>query len=99
MDQRGEPLGVPDVRLQQVEPWIGWSANGTHWVWQTLSEAFGLTDVAHELTNIELAVASHFVIARVETGVFDQPETPGDGDDGARSVTYLPPRWFIATVE
>ena len=87
---------------QQVEPWMGWSANGSDWVWQTLSDAFGLTelaDIEKEFTNVELAVGSHFIIARVETGVLDPPETPSDSGDGAFSVTYLPPRWFIATVE
>ena len=81
---------------------MGWSANGTDWVWQTLSEAFGLTDLADaekELTNVDLAVGTDYLIARVQVGVVDPSEAPSDDGDGTRSVTYLPPRWFIATVE
>ncbi len=95
-------LAAPDIRPQQPEAWVGWSADGAGWVWQTLSEAFelaDLTDVEKELTNVDLAVGTDYLIARVQLGVADPSETPNDNGDGAYSVTYLPPRWFIATVE
>ena len=95
-------LAAPDIRPQQPEAWVGWSADGADWVWQTLSEAFGLadlTDVEKELTNVDLAVGTDNLIARVQVGVVDPSETPSDNNDGAYSVSYLPPRWFIATVE
>lgn len=95
-------LAAPDIRPQQPEAWVGWSANGTDWVWQTLSEAFGLTDLADtekELTNVDLAVGTDYLIARVQVGVVDPFWAPPDDGDSALSVTYLPPRWFIAAVE
>ncbi|MDE0581090.1 MAG: procyclic acidic repetitive family protein [bacterium] len=95
-------LAAPEIKPQQVEAWVGWSATGADWVWQTLSEAFGLTDltdVENELTIVDLAVGTDYLIARVQLGVADPSETPSDNGDDAYSVTYLPPRWFIATVE
>ncbi|MCY3862241.1 MAG: hypothetical protein OXG67_09805 [bacterium] len=95
-------LAAPDIRPRQPEAWVGWSADGASWVWQTLSEAFGLadlTDAEKELTNVDLAVGTDYLIARVQVGVADPSETPSENGDGAYSVTYLPPRWFIATVE
>lgn len=95
-------LAAPDIRPQQVEAWVGWSANGADWAWQTLSEAFGLTDLSDaekEFTSVDLAVGNDYLIARVEVGVVDPSETPSENGDDDISVTYLPPRWFIATVE
>ncbi len=92
-------LAAPDIRPQRVEAWVGWSADGTNWVWQTLSEAFGLTglsDVEKELTNVELAVGSDFVIARVQPNQVDPSDTPGDD---SLMVTGEPARWFIATLQ
>ena len=92
-------LAAPDISPQQVEPWVGWSADGTNWVWQTLSGAFGLTglsDVEKGLTNVELAVGSDFVIARVQPNQVDPSDTPGDD---SLMVTGEPTRWFIATLQ
>lgn len=94
-------LAAPDIRPLQVDAWVGWSANGNDWVWQTLSEAFGLTDltdIEKELTNVELAVGADYLIARVQVGVVDPSETSSDNDDGAISAANLAPRWFIATI-
>ena len=95
-------LAAPGIGPQQPEAWVGWSANGADWGWQTLSDAFGLTDltdVEKVLTNIDLAVGTDNLIARVQVGVVDPSETPSDNGDDTYSVSYLPPRWFIAAVE
>lgn len=92
-------LAAPDIRPQRVEAWVGWSADGTDWVWQTLSEAFGLTglsDVEKELTNVELAVGSDFVIARVQPYQVDPSDST---NEDSLMLTGESSRWFIATVQ
>ena len=92
-------LAPPDIRPQRVEAWVGWSADGNNWVWQTLSEAFGLTDlsdVEKEHVNVELAVGRDFVIARVQSYQVDPSDSTNE--DGLM-LTGESPRWFIATVQ
>ena len=88
-----------DIRPEQLEQWVGWSADGTSWVWQTLSEAFGLTDLTEidkEFTNAELAVGEDFVIARVQAYSATPSET---SSDDSIMLSGHAPLWFIATVE
>ena len=88
-----------DIRPEQLEQWVGWSADGTSWVWQTLSEAFGLTDLTEidkEFTNVELAVGEDFVIARVQAYSATPSET---SSDDSIMLSGHAPLWFIATVE
>ena len=89
---RTDPL--PDAPL-----WVGWSADGADWGWQSLPDAFGIT--AGE-PWAELAVGRDFVIARVETILVPTPEeTASMREDPSEYEEYLameapPPRWFIA---
>ena len=92
-------VGTADISTEQREQWVGWSADGSTWDWKTLSEAYGLTgltDLEKGFTNIELAVGSDFVIARVQPHSADPSDTPGDG---TIMLSGLAPLWFIATVE
>ena len=91
-------LATTDIRPEQLEAWVGWSADGTDWGWQTLSDAFGLadlTDLDKEFTNVELAVGNDFVLARVQAYQAD----PSDSSDGSGlMLAGQTPRWFIAAM-
>ena len=96
-----EPLTGSNASLEQLkrpERWVGWSADGTNWGWQAVSDAFdlsGLIATDPMSTGIELAVGADFVIAMVET--YEMDSTGGaDSGDGATSLGVLTPRWFIA---
>ena len=94
-----EFVGTAGINTEQSEQWAGWSADGTTWDWKTLSEAFdltGLTDLEKGFTNIDLAVGSNFVIARVQPYSAVPSDTPGDD---SIMLSGLAPLWFIATVE
>lgn len=71
------------------EQWLGWSADGTAWGWQSLNEALGIHDA-----NIwaEFAVGQDFLITRVASF---QPPNPADPTDSGQ---VLPTRWFLARV-
>ena len=82
------------------EMWVGWSADGTEWGWQTIQEAFGIGDVD---AHIAVAVGGDFVIASVH--VFEPLGTSslrdGDSADGGAvvaSTVAREQRWFIARV-
>ena len=98
---RTDPL--PDAPL-----WVGWSADGADWGWQSLADTFGITEGE---AWAELAVGRDFVIARVETVIAPtpeelaaaQPEGPGayDASLDRDEISYAdapPLRWFIARV-
>ena len=99
-DRISEPTDVP--------LWLGWSADGTEWGWQSLPDAFGITEGE---PWAQLAVGSDFVIARVETVIAPTPEEfaaarPEDPcapdaslDTDEISYADAPPlRWFTARV-
>ncbi len=107
------PAPVPEGSdFGQSEPylppgqWIGWTADGQNWGWQSAAEAFGLDQDSE--ASVELAVGADFVIARVQAYqvVADSaPESQSDtadagqsGDDFAVAMEALPARWFIARV-
>ena len=77
------------------ELWVGWSADGTAWGWQSLADAF---DIDSGRIWAEFAVGHDFVLARVATF---QPPDPAD-TTGETSVSpdgqVLPTRWFLAKV-
>lgn len=74
---------------QWPDLWVGWSAEGTDWGWQSLADAFGI----HRATIWpEFAVGHDFVIARV--AAFQHPDPADPTDDGQ----VLPTRWFLARV-
>ena len=82
------------------EMWVGWSANGTDWGWQTVQDAFGIGDVDAQIT---VAVGGDFVVASVH--VFEPVGTSslreGDSADGGAVVASTIARdqcWFIARV-
>ena len=81
---RTDPL--PDVPL-----WVGWSADGADWGWQSLPDTFGVTEGE---AWAQLAVGRDFVIARVETFVVPTPEEVAEDRYGDAP----PLRWFIARV-
>ena len=37
-------LEALEAALEAPEQWVGWSADGTEWGWQTMTDAFGITD-------------------------------------------------------
>ena len=69
--------------------WVGWSAEGTGWGWQSLAETFGIHDAQ---VWAEFAVGHDFVIARV--AAFQPPDPADPTGSGQR----LPARWFLARV-
>ena len=87
----------PPIQSQRPERWVGWSIDGSAWGWRTISDAFNLADSDTEHANVDLAVGTNFVLARVETYEADPSDTTGGGD-GAISLTPQSPRWFIARV-
>ena len=69
-----DPILVPEVdgmtaplTIEEYEPpdlWVGWSADGTAWGWQSMADAFGIEDGD---SWAEFAVGGDFVLARVQT--------------------------------
>ena len=102
-DRISEPTDVP--------LWIGWSADGIDWGWQSLPDAFG---IAEGEAWAQLAVGRDFVIARVETIISPTSEelaawqaescsgNPCSPDacshDESLHGEAPPLRWFIARV-
>ena len=88
-------MGDDDGFFDDVLPekWVGWSANGTHWGWQTVETAFGITEDGDSW--VELAVGNGFVLARVTslTSVVYPPDTPSAGQPPAEEITLttVPP--------
>ena len=102
-DRISEPTDVP--------LWLGSSADGIDWGWQSLPDAFGITEGE---PWAQLAVGRDFVIARVETMISPTPEELAAwqaescsgspcSPDACSYVESLygdapPLRWFIARV-
>ncbi len=74
---------VPDV-------WVGWSADGVRWGWESAQDAFDLGDQAGAP---RFAVGSDFVVAMVT--IIPPLESSEETDFGS---SLPPPRWFIARV-
>ena len=89
-DRISEPTGVA--------LWLGFSADGTDWGWQSLPDALGIT---RGEPSAQLAVGRDFVIARVETyvGSTDSNTVPTP-EDSFEQIGQDPdrPRWFVAKV-
>ncbi|MYA85230.1 MAG: hypothetical protein F4Y12_06555 [Acidimicrobiaceae bacterium] len=91
---------VPDDMYEPPEQWVGWSADGDLWGWQTVAGAFGIDEDEGE-PWVQLAVGGDFVIAQVQTFPRPEPSEAASGQNGvltASSSEPLPPRWFIARV-
>lgn len=69
----------------QPEMWVGWSADGVDWGWQTLADAFGNEGFRPDDAWVQLAVGDGFVVARVQD--FSDISSPNPET-----------RWFIARV-
>ena len=82
--------------FEAPEQWVGWSADGTDWGWQTMVDAFDITDGE---PWAQLAVGQDFVIARVEAWQVPGPGSISDGQSGTVGITSdEAPRWFLARV-
>ena len=79
------PFLSPAEGSPQPEAWVGWSADGVDWGWQTLADAFGAEADASGDPWVQLAVGDGFVLARVQQ------------NDGSPPYS-LSTRWFIARV-
>lgn len=91
----GTDAGAPS------EQWVGWSADGNDWGWQTLSDAFSLFELTEEERahiTVEVAVGAEFVMALVLTYDVEVSAGAGDDDDNATELTPHAARWYIATV-
>ena len=95
--------GPTDQRSEIPQLWVGWSADGTGWGWQTMADAFGIDESEGE-PWAQLAVGRDFVIARVETVVVPTPEELALWDESEAAYEESPAleapplRWFIARV-
>ena len=102
------PAGLVATARAEDEPWtwggthvmVGWSADGTEWIWDTVGEAFGISS-GEPLTR--LAVGEDFVLAHVVT--YEEPvEVTHITEPYLGVLTYDVPtgaarsRWFIAEV-
>lgn len=87
------------------ETWIGWSADGTAWGWQTIQEAFGI-DASEAWASV--AVGDGVILASVEVydeveafteSVLTEEEAAAIAEEAVDpSFEQQPPRWFVAEV-
>ena len=77
------------------EQWVGWSADGTAWGWESMADAFGIDD---DRIWAEFAVGHDFVIARVATFQVPDPAASAGETSESQDGQVLPTRWFIAKV-
>jgi len=98
-DSDSATLSAYPEDYEMPETWVGWSADGSAWGWQTMADAFGIDNAS---AGSEFAVGSDFVIARVDiTQVEVAVSTDAQGDyayASAQSSVGLQARWFIARV-
>ena len=84
---------------EMPETWVGWSADGSAWGWQTMADAFGIDDAS---VRGQLAVGGDFVIARVVATQDEEVEvgtnTQGDWAFVSVQSSERPLRWFIGRV-
>ena len=69
----------------EAQQWLGWSADGADWGWQTPADAFGIDPSEANEASVWLAVGDGFMLARVEWVDNSSPYS-------------LSTRWFIAQV-
>ncbi len=78
----------------EFREWVGWSANGVDWGWETVPDAF---DLCESGTDISLAVGDDYVVALAHR--FDPPpRIPNDDSDAPEAFAPAEHRWFIARV-
>ena len=101
MEDLSEVFGTAydSADFEYPETWVGWSADGVEWGWQTATEAFGV-----EVGDVwvQLAVGEDFVLARVDA--VETVVAPSSGQEDVHATSEFlarrtqPPRWFIARV-
>ena len=98
----GPEISIDDMPALDGYLWPSWSADGTDWRWQSLADAFGLTEGEQW---VEFGMGRDFVIARVETLTVPTPtELASASTEGPCAGIYSsyaeapPPRWFIARI-
>ena len=113
--QPGDSDSVMLSEFDQARLWVGWSDNGSKWGWQTVAEAFDLTNLADmgiEVYQVNLAVGDDYAIAQIQI-IQTMDSLPADADASAAPIMQragnssspsvytspLPPRWFIAAIE
>lgn len=90
---------IPDDTYKPPKQWLGWSADGSHWGWQAVTDAFDIDDEGEPW--VELAVGGDFVIAQVQ--IFPPPEPSEATSQQSATLTASsseppPLRWFVAQV-
>ena len=78
----------------EFREWVGWSADGVDWGWESIADAFDLCEAG---TDISLAVGSDYVIALAHR--FDRP--PSNSSASSTEFPASTPgtnRWFVARV-
>lgn len=99
-EELDEVVGSRTVDSEVPEMWIGWSADGTDWGWQTVNDAFGLGDAdAQAIVAVgeDVVIAAVHVFEPLETDDLRRRDSAG-GDAFVASSVSGAPRWFIARV-
>ncbi|MXX42183.1 MAG: hypothetical protein F4Z53_03940 [Acidimicrobiales bacterium] len=78
---------------QSPETWVGWSADGENWGWQTVGEAFGLGDAE---ASASVAMGENYVIASVQVFDVAASDSSESGDHATVTWSNGASRWFIA---
>lgn len=81
----GNVTGLAVDSPEGEEHWLGWSADGADWWWQSAADAFGIDPSEANEATVWLTVGDGFLLARVQ-----------QYDDSA--PYYDSTRWFIAQV-
>ena len=74
-----------------ADNWVGWSADGTAWGWQTMTEAFG---IGADEAWVEIGVGGDFVLAAVQP--FGTPPVPAPDGSEALVADIAQVRVFLA---
>ena len=99
-DSSSATLAAAPEGYEMPETWVGWSADGSVWGWQTMADAFGIDNAS---VRAQLAVGGDFVIAQVDVTQIEDVEadTDAQGDYAYATAQYgveSQERWFIARV-
>lgn len=94
-----DSASVDLVGYEMPETWVGWSADGSAWGWQTMADAFGVDNAS---PGAQFAVGGDFVIARVDVAQVEEVEvgtnTQGDWAFVSVQTSERQLRLFIARV-
>ncbi len=99
-EELDEIVGSRPVDSEVPEMWVGWSADGTDWGWQTVNDAFGLGDAdAQAIVAVgeDVVIAAVHVFEPLDIDDLHRRDSAG-GDTFVGSAVSGAPRWFIARV-